>query len=387
MLLEDRLAIRAALSTAMLWALAPEPTRTMTGRPVLVDRAEREPRTPELAPTLTRDVVRVFAASAIGVNIALSLIDVWRLLYVVPQVPPSAVRAAIIAAAFAIPVHTRHVIYGLRGERPPAGAWTLALLAMINAVAVVNVGSAWIFQFASLAVSTLLIVPGVWGVAIVCAIVAAPLALVGTQWYGGPVPYGGFYLAFAITWRSATQFIPLRLLAAMRALDAAGRELEARAVVQARVRIDGELRTGVTTALQQIVTRGDSARAIAATDSAAATAELRGLVNDSRRALTQARRVVSGYRRSSVRAELDAAAALLEASGASVRVVAADGVALDAPDENARRAIRAALAQALRDEPNVNYLVEVGRDRDGALTVGVSADHRTDAADTEVRGP
>jgi two-component system sensor histidine kinase DesK len=387
MLLEDRFAIRAALSTAILWGLAPETSRPMTGRPVLVDRAEREPRTPELAPTLTRDVVRVFAASAIGVNIALSLIDVWRLLYVVPAVPPSAVRAAIIAAAFAIPIHTRHVIYGLRGERPPAGAWTLALLAIINAVAVVNVGSAWIFQFASLAVSTLLIVPGVWGVAIVCAIVAAPLVLVGTQWYGGPVPYGGFYLAFAITWRSATQFIPLRLLAAMRALDAAGRELEARAVVQARVRIDGELRSGVTTALQQIVTRGDFARAIAATDSAAATAELRELVNDSRRALTQARRVVSGYRRASVRAELDAAAALLEASGASVRVVAADGVALDAPDENARRAIRAALAQALRDEPNVNYVVEVGRDRSGALTVGVSADHGTNASDTEDRGP
>ena len=88
----------------------------------------------------------------------------------------------------------------------------------------------------------------------------------------------------------------------------------------------------------------------AATDAERATDELRKLVHDSRRALTQARRVVSGYRRSSVRAELDAAAALLEAAGGSVRVVAADGVGLDAPDENARRAIRAALAQALIDE-------------------------------------
>ena len=365
---EDRLELRVALSNALLWGMALAAPHGMTAPPSVTGR--RPARVPELAPTLTRDVVRAVAASAIGVNIALSLIDVWRLAYV--PVPPGAIRSALLAAAIAIPLHVRHIIYGLRGERPPAGAWTLAALAIVNVVAVNLVGDAWIFQFASLVVSVLVVVPGVWAMLLAAGVALSPLVLVGTQWYAGDVIYPGAYLTFAIIWRATTQFVPLRLMAAIRALDAASRELEARAVVQARVRIDGDLRSGVTDALQQIVARGDVARATAESDPRHATAELRELVNDSRRALTQARRVVAGYRRASVRAELDAAVALLEASGASVRIVAADGIALDAPDENARQAIRGALSQALRDEPNASYHIHVTRDARGALTVAVT---------------
>jgi len=97
-----------------------------------------------------------------------------------------------------------------------------------------------------------------------------------------------------------------------------------------------------------------------------------------------ARRVVAGYRRASVRAELDAAVALLEASGATVRVTAASGIALDAPDENARRAIRGALAIALRDEPNATYRIDVARDAHGALIVAMTPEHA--AADSATDG-
>jgi hypothetical protein len=45
----------------------------------------------------------------------------------------------------------------------PVGAWTLAMLAVVNAVAVQLVGPACMFQFASLAVSILIVVPGVIG--------------------------------------------------------------------------------------------------------------------------------------------------------------------------------------------------------------------------------
>lgn len=370
MLTEDR----AALPSALLWGLALDGRRGMTGRATLTDRLERESRAPELAPTLTREVVRAFAASAIGVNIALSIIDVWRLAYL--PVLPEAIRAAIIAAVIAIPLHIRHVIYGLRGERPRFGMWTLAALAVINIVAVQLVGSAWIFQFASLAVSILIIVPGIAGVLLATVVVLSPLVLQGVNWFAPPLTLGGIYLMFAITWRATTQFVPLRLMATIRALDLAGRELESRAVVQTRVRIDAELRDGVATALQHIVARGEIARREAQGDSARATAELRELVTDSRRALTNARRVVAGYRGSSVRAELDAAAALLEASGAQVQIDVADGVALDSPDDCARASIRAAVARALRDEPNAIYHVRVTRDRSGAVDVAVSSAER-----------
>jgi len=367
MLTEDR----AVLSSALFWGLALDGRRGMTGRAAVADPLEREAHTLELAPTLTREVVRAFAASAIGVNIALSIIDVWRLAYL--PVVPEAIRAAIIAAAVAIPLHIRHVIYGLRGERPRFGAWTLAALAVVNVVAWPFVGPAWIYQFASLAVSILIIVPGLAGVLLATVVVLSPLVLQGPNWFAPPLTFGGAYLMFSITWRATTQFVPLRLMATIRALDLASRELESRAVVQARVRIDAELRDGVATALQNIVARGEIARREAQRDSARATAELRELVTDSRRALTNARRVVAGYRGSSVRAELDAAAALLEASGAQVQIDVADGVTLDAPDDRARRSIRSAIARALRDEPNAIYHVRVSRDRSGAIDVVVSS--------------
>ena len=362
---------RAALSSVLLWTLAPDGHRGMTGRAAAAGRLEREPRTLELAPTLTREVVRAFAASAIGVNIALSIIDVWRLAYM-PAVP-GAIRAAIVAAAIAIPLHIRHLIYGLRGDRPRYGAWTLAALAAVNVVALPFVGPAWIYQFASLAVSVLIIVPGLAGVLLATVIVLSPLVLVGPDWFAAPLTLGGSYLMFSIVWRAATQFVPLRLMATIRALDVAGRELESRAVVQARVRIDAELRDGVASALGNIVERGEVARREVLRNSARATSELRQLVTDSRGALTNARRVVAGYRGSSVRAELDAAAALLEASGAQVQIDVADGVALDSPDERARGSIRAAIARALREEPNATYHVRVTRGRSDGIEVVVSS--------------
>lgn len=361
---------RAEFSSAFVWPLPFETRRSMTTRYTAAIDQVRD--VPEFAPTLTREVVRAFAVSAIGVNIALSLIDVWRLAYI--NASTDAIRAALIAIAIAMPLHIRHVVSGLRGERPRAGLVTLALLAVVNAVAYRFVGDAWTFQFASLAVSILIVIPNVLGIVLAAVVLVSPLVLVGTQWYGPLPPYAGFYLAFAIVWRATTQFVPLRLLSIIRALETAGRELEARAVIQARVRIDGELRSGVTGALQQIVARGDAAHAMAERDPARATAELRDLVSDSRRALTQARRVVAGYRGGSVRAELDAATALLEASGATVRIVAADGIALDSPDESARSAIRAAVTQALRDEPNAGYRIAVTRDEHGALNATVSPD-------------
>jgi len=364
---------RLALFDALLWGIsAPSPRAMTSARSPAADQSEREPRTLEVAPPVTRDVVRTVAAAAIGLNIVLSLIDVWRLAYL--PVGPGALRAAAIAATLAVPLHIRHVVFGLRGERPPAGGWTLAVLAIVNVVALQFVGHGWIFQFASLAVSILIVVPEPWGMLVVGAVALSPLLLVGTHWFTANPLDAGAYLTFAVTWRATTQYVPLRMLAAIRALDTAGRELEARAVVQARVRIDGELRTGVARALQHIAALGDHARTTAESDPSRGAAELRRLVNDSRGALADARRIVAGYRSSSLRAELDAAVALLEASGASVNIVAADGIVLDAPDDHARRAIRAALAQALREQPQANYRVEVTRDAAGAVTVAMTSD-------------
>lgn len=279
---------------------------TVFPRGVLFEcRAMSESTARELAPVVTREFVRAFVIAAIGVNIALSLIDVVRIAFL-KTAPHGGLAAAALAASVAIPLHIRHVLFGLRGERPPAGAWTLAALFLVNAIAFPFVGQGWTFQFASLVVSILIVVPGVWAIILAGAIVLSPLLLLGTDWYGVDPRLGGFYLMFAITWRSATQFVPLRLMAAIRALDAANGELGVRAVVRARVRIDAELRTGVARALESIITRGEAVKIIANADPKRVVADLRRLTGESRTALADARRLVARYRGSSSRAEVNA---------------------------------------------------------------------------------
>jgi hypothetical protein len=102
--------------------------------------------------------------------------------------------------------------------------------------------------------------------------------------------------------------------------------------------------------------------------------ELQHLVGESRRGLADARRMVSGYRAASLRAEIDAAASLLEAAGAVVDVVCDDGLALDAPSEKARTMTRAALTDALRGEPCAHYQIRVMRAHDGDLAVVIRRD-------------
>jgi two-component system, NarL family, sensor histidine kinase DesK len=346
----------------------------MTGSSTEIGAASRTPDaapTIELAPVATSDIVRVFARVLVALTVALSIIDVWQLAFI----GPSDLRAGILTAAVTIPLHIRHLIYGVRGERPPAGAWTLAIMATATFAGVFMAGAVFAREFAPLAVSIFIVVPGAWAFALVGALMIASVGIAGPLWYATvAAPMPGFYFVFVIIWRTTTQIIPLRLLAVLRALDAANQGLEARAVVQASARIDSELRRGVGSALQSIVARAEAARDMAKTDPTEAIAELRQLAGESRGALAEARRIVAGYRVSSVRAELDAAAALLEASGATVRVVAADGIPLDAPDTRARAIIRAALTEALRGEPRSSYRVLVSRDDVGRVCVGIAGD-------------
>jgi two-component system sensor histidine kinase DesK len=334
---------------------------------------------------ITHGIVRVVAAVAIILTVWLSIADALQLAFSCvfadtgatcgPAGKAGHLGALILAITLAIPLHVRHLIYGVRGERPPWGAWTLAALAIVTAVgAFLAGGGGWMRELAPLAVSTLIVVPGFWGVVLASAIAVVPIFVIGAGWYAGDPPLPGIYFTFAVVWRTATQFLPLKLLAALRALDLANHELETRAVVQMRARIDIDLRGSVRQTLERIIARGEVAHAAAQNDSARAVDELRQLVGESRRGLAEARRMVTGYRASSVRAELDVAAALLEASGARVRVVGADDALLDSPDEPARRAIRAAIADALRSEPHSSYCLEVIRDPKGTLDVKVTPD-------------
>src|SRR5262249_7322881 len=222
----------------------------LSARSVVNEKADhRSAPAIELAPVATSDIVRLIARVLIALTVALSIIDVWQLAFT----GPGDLRAGILAAAVTVPLHIRHLIYGVRGERPPAGAWTLAMMAIATFAGVFTAGNGFLREFAPLAVSIFIVVPGAWAFVLVGALTIASLVMAGPFWYATiAAPLSGAYFIFVIIWRTTTQIIPLRLLAVLRALDSASHTLEARAVVQARVRIDGELRSIVGPVLQSI---------------------------------------------------------------------------------------------------------------------------------------
>lgn len=320
-----------------------------------------------------RDVVRLAAPFAVLIALALAATDVWTLAFENEErwrrMTPIEVSALVLCTALVFILHVRHVLYvAVRGRRPPAAMWTLAALAVVSAIGVEVGGPVWTRELAPLAVSLLLLVPARWALPGVAILLVTPLVVVDARWYAIDDRLPGVYFALAIAWRTVTQYVPLCLLSVLRALDAATHELEVRACISARSRIESEVRGRLGPTLRQIVTLGEASRAAIEAAPDRALAELRRLVGESRRGLADARRVAASYRRSSLRADLDAAIALLEASGARVELVVDAGVSLDAAEHApAARSLRAAVEAALRHDRGTSYRIHVSRDASGPL--------------------
>jgi two-component system sensor histidine kinase DesK len=331
---------------------------------------------------VTRHAVRVVATLAVAIALMLCVSDVWTLAFDSAwwwaRATRSDVCLIVLCTTLTFALHVRHVYYyAVRGERPPAAAWTLSALAVAIAFGVWLGGSVWIRELALLAVSILLIVPIRWALPGVAIVVLTPLIVVDTEWYAVTGQLPGVYFVFAVVWRTVTQFVPLRLLAVLRALDAATQELEARACVSARARIETEVRRRIGPTLRQIVVRGEASRAAVEANPRRALAELHQLVGESRRGLAEARRVAASYRSSSLRAALDAATALLEASGARVQLLVEEGLSLDGADavhQQASHSLRTAVAAALRHEPHASYRIHITRDDSGLVRLRMTPD-------------
>ena len=294
-------------------------------------------------------------------------------------------RWALLATAAYLPLHLHHVYWAVRGVRPPAGLWTLAALALVVTAAVPVAGTHWLPVFAIVAVSALLVLPWPWSLVVAGAVTLAqaPLALA----VDSPIVGAPSYYVFTVWWRASALFVPLWLLGSVRQLEAARRTLAEDAVVRERLRIDREVRRTVGAALGSIAAGGAHVSARLAAGAAGPpgpddglASEVRTLAEDSRRALAEARRLVSGYRRPSLAAELETAATLLAAAGVDARVELPRETL--PPDAGAavRSALRDATAAVLRDETATSCVIAVRYD--GRW---VRLDVRTDAA--RVAGP
>ena len=283
---------------------------------------------------------------AIAFCVALPLIELW--LWISFATPDAAIAVA--ATALYLPLHLRHVSYGLRGERAPHAAWSLSAMAIVVGAAALVIGPPWAIMFASLALSILIVVPWPWSIVPFTAVVFSPLAYglhLDPAWPVGTSPY----LAFSIALRSAPLFVVVWLVAATRQLHAARAALSELAVVGERIRIDAELRRTVGTALETIVDECRRAERLVE-HPGQAEAVVQSVVQRSRETLARGRRTVGSYQQVTIRSQLDAATTLLAAAGVDARLVVQDRTLLNVTDDRVTSQLRAIVARLLREGPS-----------------------------------
>jgi two-component system sensor histidine kinase DesK len=287
---------------------------------------------------------RLAAAGAVACSIVLPLLELARI--ATGSVPsPGHAAQALVATACYLPLHVRHVRHATRGTRPAGAGWTLLAMAAVIIGALPVVGTSWLTSLHALAVSALIILRPPWSLLAAAGLLAAPAPLAIT--FGDP--QWAAFSTISVLWRGAALFVLVWLVGASRRLQEARLVLAEQAVARERQQIDAELRRTVGTALEAILARGRQASMLAARNPAMAEDELRVVVEGSRGALIQARRMISGYQQRSLRAELDSAAALLAAAGIQTRRVLPDGDLPESVDAAPRAALQAAVARLLGD--------------------------------------
>src|SRR5882757_3987634 len=269
---------------------------------------------------------------------------------------------ALLATAGFLPLHARHVLAAARGTRPRYGTWTLAAMAVIMFGALPAAGSFWLPTFHALAVSALITLRPRWALLAFAATVMLQIPLVIA--IGSSVPSAESYYLLSVLWRSSAVFVPIWLVGAISQLEAARQTMATDAVVRERMRIDADLRQRLGTALGSIAARGERASTLVGNDSAALQGELRAVVRSSRQTLGDARRLLSGYHRPPVRAELESARALLTAAGISTRLVLPAGPLPEPLEPRFRADLRAATASMLQDQSATSCVMTVTRDGD-----------------------
>jgi signal transduction histidine kinase len=255
-------------------------------------------------------------------------------------------------------------------------------MAVLILGALPQAGSLWLPSCHALIVSSLIVLRRPWSWLAAGSVVAAQAPLAWAL--GGLVPAAGSYYTVTAAWRAASVVVPLWLVRTILQLHAARRALADEALVRERVRIDAEVRRTLGTALDAIVSRGRQAGAALAADprDPALEAQLRSLVDGSRRALADVRRLVRGYQQGSLRSEIDTAAGLLAAAGVRTRVVLPAGRLPERVDVGARADLRAATARLLRDDTAHACAITVSLD-DGHVRVDLRREDLP-SADREV---
>ena len=172
------------------------------------------------------------------------------------------IAVAIGAASVFMPLHLWHLSYGVRGERPPHSGLTLAVIAVVNLVALVVIGRSWSFMLAVVATSALIVLRPPWSLAALATCMAAPAVIVWAE-PGSHLPWSSTttYLMYSVLFRAVIQFAMVWLVAAVHQLAASRTALAADAVLEERTRLQREVRASLERHLVALREVGRRARA------------------------------------------------------------------------------------------------------------------------------
>jgi two-component system, NarL family, sensor histidine kinase DesK len=276
---------------------------------------------------------------------------------------------ALAATAVYLPLHVRHVSFGLRGMRPPGLRWSLSAMAVAIAAPTPILGAYWLYAFHALAASLLVTMRPRISFPTLCVILAWVAAW--ANHLGQPLVGHAqdVYLPAAVLDRAMMVFVLVWLVQALRRIQSARRALAEEALEDERRRVDAELGETVGAQLDDVVRTGQRVLRTIASSVQEAERELESLVKGSRSALAEARRLTGRYQLVSTRSELDKAASLLRAAGMTVRLEVPDGALPPSLDEPLRSSLRATVARLLAAETTGDVVVLRLRHQDGAYTL------------------
>ena len=332
--------------------------RLQADRLVAVEHVEAVPRMKE-----AEDLIRLASIGAITFSIAVPLVVLAQFAFGPSSLPHFLLAAA--ATAVYLPLHVDHVRSGLCGKRSPRLRLTLGAMAVVIIGATPLLGAEWFYAFSALVASVLVTTaprfsfPATAGILVVVGIWAGGLLPGGllTPVYGGGL---ASYFPLAVAVRAATVFVLVWLVGALRSVQSARVALAGAALEAERARIEFELRETVAAELAAVVVKGVHAEDAASRGSPTLAQELESLVEGSRLALANARRITRGYKLAAPAAELEKAASLLRAAGIETTIELPDVELPTTLDESLRSALQAAVLQLLSQEAAGPTVLKLG---------------------------
>jgi two-component system sensor histidine kinase DesK len=321
-------------------------------------------------------ISRLASAGALAIGIAVPTVTFLIFACYEPLMPHW--PAALLATCLYLPLHLRHIAYGLRGERPRGLPLTLLAMALIIIAVTALLGPYWLNAYAALAASVLVTTRPRFSFPALSVILVAVVAwAVYFAAQSGTAEVGNaqyVYEPTAVLDRAMMVFVPVWLVGALRRMQTARQALADEAVELERRQVDSELELTIGIELEDVVSRAERALAAVSRGSSAAVDELQPLVAGSRHALAEARGLIGRYKHLTSEIELDKAASLLRAAGIDIAIELPREGLPPTLDPSTRSSLRANVAALLREQPAGPVVLRVVRDIDsGMLSVGIKS--------------